>query len=226
MHRTPLLAIAAATLLQEPGGAPAPAPMAADLHDFEATPPGGLPKGFTVASTLGDEKARATPAKWAVAEDAKAPSGRRVVKLTETTNQGAVYNLLLRDEAAPVDLALSVQLRADSGGEDRGGGLVWRAKDERNYYVCRWNPLEKNLRAYRVSEGRRVQLQSVTIETAADAWHRLAVTMKGRVMEISFDGKREISCADATFGEAGKVGLWTKADAHSSFDDLKVGPAP
>jgi hypothetical protein len=128
--------------------------------------------------------------------------------------------------AEPADLAVEVRLRADAGGEDRGGGLVWRARDAANHYVCRWNPLERNLRAYKVVEGRRVQLQSVAIDASPSAWHLLRAKMKGRVIEVSFHGKKAISWADTTFAEAGKVGLWTKADARSSFDDFKLEPAP
>jgi hypothetical protein len=215
-----LLAGVGAFLAQE--GQKPPAPAAAAKLDFEAATVGEAPKGFTVTSTIPDPTLEATPAKWEVAEDPKAPSGKRVLKLADSVNSGQVYNLLLRDEAAPADVVLTVKLRADSGGEDRGGGLVWRAKDASNYYVCRWNPLEKNLRCYKVEAGKRVTLQSAEITADADAWHTLTMTMKGRVIEISFDGTKQISCADATFAEAGKIGLWTKADACTSFDDLEV----
>src|SRR5688572_11561452 len=204
---------------------PGPA-SAAGFQDFQAGALAEAPKGFAVLSTLGEENATATPAKWQVVEDATAPSGKRVLKLAEAKNRGQVYNVLLREEAAPADVALEVKVRADGGSEDRGGGLVWRAKDVNSYYVCRWNPLEKNLRAYKVEAGRRVQLQSANIEAEPGGWHTIAVTMKGRVMEIAFDGKKAISCADEAFKDAGKVGLWTKADATTSFDDLRVAAAP
>jgi hypothetical protein len=218
------------TLAQEPpkppapGGATAPKDAATKL-DFEDVKVDELPKGFTVATTLGDPKLESKPAKWAVVEEKGAPSGKQVLKLVDTTNEGEVFNVLMRDEAAPVDLTVSVKLRADSGAADRGGGLVWRAKDASNYYIARWNPLEKNLRCYRVEAGKRIRLQSVDVATEGDAWHTLAVTMKGRVMEISFDGKALISCADPTFPDAGKVGLWTKADACTTFDDLEIAAA-
>ncbi len=186
------------------------------------------PSGFTAATTIGDPRAGATTvggiARWRVVEGAGAPAGKRVIQLFETKNRGEVFNLLLRDLPAPADVAIAVRLRADAGFDDRGGGLVWRAKDEQSYYLCRWNPLEKNLRAYCVKEGRRIQLQSVSIEADPAAWHDLSVTMKGRVIEVAFDGRPAISCSDLTCAEAGRVGLWTKADARSSFDDLRVGP--
>lgn len=195
------------------------------VEDFEALELDAAPKGFRVASTLGEEGLAAIDALWRVGKDGKAPSGARVVALRESRNRGAIYNLLLREEPAPADLSLSVALRADSGREDRGGGLVWRALDASNYYVCRWNPLESNLRVYRTERGRRIQMQSVPVEAEAAAWHTLAVTMKGRVIEVSFDGVKRITCADPTFAAAGQVGLWTRSDACTSFDDLAVGPA-
>ncbi len=192
------------------------------IESFEASPLDGPPKGFTGTSTLGRPELVATPARWIVVEDAAAPTGKRVVKLAESKNRDEIFNLLLRDEAAPADLTLSVKIRADRGEEDRGGGLVWRARDESHYYLTRWNPLENNLRVYRVEKGRRIQLQSVAIETDSAAWHTIAVTMKGRVIVVAFDGKKVISCADTTFSEGGKIGLWTRSNACSSFDDLAV----
>jgi hypothetical protein len=189
----------------------------------------GRPAGFTAATTVGDtSKTPSTVggnATWRAVDEAGAPSSSRTIRLVETRNRGDVFNLLLRDEPAPADVAVSVKLRADDGAEDRGGGLVWRLVDERAYYLCRWNPLEKNLRAYRVHDGRRIQLQSVPIEADPAAWHELAVTMKGRVIEISFDGTRVLSCADANLPDGGRVGLWTKADARSSFAGFEAKPA-
>lgn len=197
----------------------------AGCRDAPTTAGDGTPAGFTAATTIGDPKFRATPARWAEVEDASAPADGRVLRLVETKNREEIFNVLLRDEPAPADLALEVRLRADRGVDDRGGGLIWRAQDAANYYLCRWNPLEKNLRAYRVAAGKRVQLQSVVIDCDPAAWHTLAVTMKGRVIEIAFDGRKAISCADPNYSDAGRIGLWTKGDAASSFCGLTVAPA-
>ncbi|MSR47285.1 MAG: hypothetical protein EXS13_09505 [Planctomycetes bacterium] len=196
------------------------------LEDFEKAPLDAPPPGFTVASTLGNPDLVAKAVKWLVVEDASAPSGKRILKLAETANRDEIMNLLLRDEAAPADLCLSVKLRADAGEEDRGGGLVWRAIDEQNYYVTRWNPLENNLRIYRCVKGRRLQLQSVPIKADDKSWHTLEVTMRGRVIEVAFDGEKVASCADTHFPAVGKIGLWTRSNAQSSFDDLSVKAAP
>lgn len=196
----------------------------ATLEDFESSELGKLPAGFTIGTTVGDPKYSGSIATWQTCADDHAPSGKRVVRLTETRNREEVFNLLWRDEMAPADLSLSVALHADAGKDDRGGGLVWRAQDALNFYLCRWNPLEKNLRVYCIANGRRDPLQSVTIECDGAAWHTLAVTMKGRVIEVSFDGEKKITLADPTYKEAGRVALWTKGDAASSFDDFTVTP--
>ncbi len=195
-------------------------------EDFEQAPLEQCPPGFTAATTLGRPELKAEQAVWQIAADTAAPSGKQVVRLLRSANRDELFNLLLRDAVPPADVALSVRLRADGGEEDRGGGVLWRAVDAQNYYVTRWNPLEKNLRVYRVVDGKRVQLQSVPIEADARTWHTLAVVMRGRVIEVSFDGTKAASCADPTFAAAGKVGLWTRSNAVSSFDDLVVGEAP
>ena len=110
-----------------------------------------------------------------------------------------------------------MRLRADSGEVDQGGGLVWRARDADNYYVTRWNPLEENLRLYRVVGGERKMLVSMPIEADSSAWHDLSVRMTGSEIEVAFDGRTALRADDSTFSGAGKIGMWTKADASTSF---------
>ncbi len=95
-------------------------------------------------------------------------------------------------------------------------------QDKNNYYITRWNPLETNLRLYHVLNGKRTQLKSVDIETDAAAWHTIHVKARGNKIVVSFDGKPLIETEDTTFANAGKIGLWTKADASTAFDDLKI----
>lgn len=199
------------------------------VEDFEnpveAT---GLPKGFTPTFAVepgppGNPGPAGKLAKWAVVEEASR-HGKRVLKLAESKNRGSVYNLFLRDEKSPADLSVSVRLRADSGNEDRGGGLIWRMVDEQNYYLARWNPLEKTVAVYRTVKGRRITLQFVPVAGVSGEWHSLKVTMKGRVIAIEFDDAKVMSLPDDTWKEAGRVGLWTRSDAQSSFDDLAIAP--
>jgi hypothetical protein len=146
------------------------------------------------------------------------------VLAVETQSGEATFNLLLSDATSPADLDLSVRILARSGDMDRGGGLVWRAKDADNYYVTRWNPLENNLRLYKVERGKRTMFQSVDVKSDPAAWHRLQVMMHGKKMTVTFDEKTRVEHEDETFSGPGQIGLWTKADASCSFDSLEVQP--
>jgi hypothetical protein len=189
----------------------------AKLYSFEDLDPGRLPSGFEVAETDG----AGTPATWRVGRLESAPDGKQVLAV-EATNSGSTFNLLLSVATHPADLQLSVWILARSGKEDQGGGLVWRAKDGDNYYITRWNPLESNLRLYKVVNGRRQMFLSADVKADAGAWHRLQVTMRGKTMTVAFDEKQLLRHEDETFSGAGKIGLWTKADASCSFDALEV----
>ncbi|TAH37437.1 MAG: hypothetical protein EYC70_10735 [Planctomycetota bacterium] len=187
---------------------------------FEETPSGQLPPGWRQVQTN-----RGAPVTWAVMADAAAPDGKQVLKLLETRNTGNTFNLLLNSAGEwPANLELGVLLRADSGEEDQGGGLVWRAVDAANYYVTRWNPLESNLRIYTVVDGRRTMLASAHVDADARAWHALRVTALGAHMLVAFDGRTLLEVEDPTFSRSGGIGLWTKADAATSFDVLTARP--
>jgi hypothetical protein len=136
-------------------------------------------------------------------------------------NPTYVFNVLLSATRAK-DIALSVRMRAVSGKIDQGGGVVWRAMDANNYYIARYNPLEKNFRMYTVKGGGRSQLASATVDLPATEWHSLEVRMMGDHFEGSLNGKKYLDHRDATFLEAGAIGLWTKADAVTHFDDLEL----
>ena len=159
---------------------------------------------------------------WAVSEDPTAPSPPYVLSLTKTESAARIFNLAIAEKPAFKDVDLSVKIKANSGKEDQGGGLVWRYKDENNYYICRVNPLENNYRVYKVVEGKRTQLQSADANTETGKWHTLRAVMTGNQITCYVDGKKVLEATDDTFKDAGRVGLWTKADAASSFDNLVV----
>jgi hypothetical protein len=179
-----------------------------------------LPAGFDPTETGGG----GTPASWRTERAEDAPDGKRVL-VVESQNRKLTFNLLMRRGATAADLTVSAAIKAWKGAEDQGGGLVWRAKDAANYYVARWNPLERNLRLYTVVDGKRsTPMKSVEIDADAAAWHELKVTMIGPRIVVRFDGKVVIEAEDATFQRGGAVGLWTKADASTRFDSFRVVP--
>ena len=147
-----------------------------------------------------------------------------VMKLVETNNDNGTFNLAMAEGTSYGDLDLSVAVRADLGKEDQGGGPIWRCRDEDNYYICRLNPLEGNFRVYRVLRGRRRQLESANADLASGRWYTVRVIMVGRHITCYLDGKKLLEADDDTFKRAGMVGLWTKADAVTAFDDLVASP--
>lgn len=158
---------------------------------------------------------------WKVAAGNR--SGNVLAQLA--SSDGSTFNLALIEGVSYRDVDVSVAMRAVDGEEDQGGGLVWRARDARNYYVARYNPLEDNYRVYKVVEGRRLQLQTADVQHA-DGWHTLRVTMRGHTIRCSYDGREVLTAEDATFEAAGRIGLWTKADARTEFDDLEARGRP
>lgn len=195
----------------------------------EAPPAGGTPpQGHTWSFDDGDAGTlpagfTATSGRWALAELDDAPSGRGVLA-QEAENGRPVFNVVLAAETDHRDLDLSVRLRAVSGRIDQGGGLVWRARDGQNYYIARYNPLEDNFRLYKVVDGRRTQLASADIRLDHEAWHTVRVVMHGDRIQCYLDGARHLDVRDATFSDPGHIGLWTKADARTHFDDLTLRP--
>jgi hypothetical protein len=181
---------------------------------FDGLEPASQPPGWEALETNG----RGTPGRWRV--ESGDETGGRFLRLSDVANEANTYNLLLVREPAPADLRLTVRIRADGGSEDRGGGLVWRAQGPRDYELVRWNPREGNLRLYTVAAGQRTMLKSVDVATDPAAWHTLMIEANGPHKTVWFDGARRIDIDDATHRNGGRFGVWTKADAATSFDDV------
>lgn len=185
---------------------------------FEKGEVGKLPKGWTV-----DKTGKGDGSVWKIVEDKTAPSKKGQVLVQTAEGPGPLFNLCVLDDSSFKDGEVSVAFKALKGKADQGGGLVWRYQDANNYYVARFNPLEDNFRLYKVVAGKRIQLATKEDLTAkAGEWHTLSIKMTGDQIECSLDGKRQLEAKDDTIQKAGKVGLWTKADAQTAFDDLKI----
>lgn len=157
---------------------------------------------------------------WMVVDDPTSPSRPRAFASTGTA-AGDPYHLVLLDDVRVAEVELTVKLRAVAGDEEQGGGLVWRAKDARNFYMARWNPRERNLRLYEVIDGEKRQLATENVRVEP-GWHELRITAKGEQMRCYLDGRAYLHAKDASFLEPGKVGLWTRGDARTHFDDLAI----
>ena len=191
------------------------------VEGFDAQHTGVRPLGWTTHRLVGDMELASSPSSplWTVEKSAS--SSGNVVHCAGTKGDGSMFNLLTSPTAYPADIELEAKIHADSGDMDRGGGLMWRVNGN-DYYLARWNPLEHNLRLYKVLNGERTQLQSANIDTGADGWHKLEVRHSGTHIVVEFDGVKELDCDDDSIRTGGKAGLWTKADAASSFDDFEV----
>jgi hypothetical protein len=183
---------------------------------FEDATVGQAPQNWTAAKTGEGEGSV-----WKVLEDASAPKGSHVLAQT-AEGPGTLYNLCVADETRFQDVEASVALKAVEGKTDQGGGILWRYTDANNYYVARVNPLESNFRVYKVVAGKRTQLATAKVEAAAGTWHTMRILQKGNHIQCLFNERLLLDVKDDTFKDAGKLGLWTKADAVTYFDDFHV----
>jgi hypothetical protein len=187
------------------------------VYNFDNDVAGQMPARFHSART-----GQGSESQWAVMSDASAPSKPNVVAQTSTDKSDYRFPLLIADDRTFGDLDISVKFKAVAGSVDQAGGLVFRLKDANNYYIVRANALEDNYRLYHVVDGRRVQFAGANFKVSSGAWHELRVEAVGNKFVCYFDGAKKIEASDDTFKDAGKVGLWTKADSVTYFDDLKV----
>jgi hypothetical protein len=202
----------------------------AETLDFEKDAPGGAPRGFTVAQTGPGGAPR-----WVVEEDPSAPSGKHVLVQRSADETRSRFPLAVYDGVSLGDNTLSVRFKAISGRVDQAAGLVWRCRDPDNYYIVRANALEENVVLYKVEDGKRSDLKPVDAglfsygkkaPVRPGAWQELRVDVEGDLFRVSLDGAHLFDVRDATFAEPGKVGLWTKADSVTAFDDLRIAAAP
>ena len=185
----------------------------ADMFSFDNAKAGELPPEW-VGGVTGSGSAQ-----WSVVPDDSAPSKPQVLK---QSGQGTFLWCVLKDVTF-TDGAVEVQFKPVSGKEDQAAGVVWRFQDGDNYYVCRANVLENNVRLYHVVNGRRTQLHSVDVKVTANQWHTLRVKFTGPLFKVLFNGLPLFAAVDRTFANAGKVGVWTKADSVTEFDDFWFG---
>jgi hypothetical protein len=160
---------------------------------------------------------------WKVVADDSAPSKTGFVLAQTAEGPASLFNLCVVEEGGARDVEVGVAFKAVAGEKDQGGGIVWRYQDRNNYYVARMNPLEDNYRVYKVVAGKRTQLGTREgLKVPLGEWHTLKVRQTGDRIECRLDGEKYLEVTDDTFPKAGKVGLWTKADARTRFDGFQV----
>jgi len=185
---------------------------------FDSDSAGGPPSGFSFGRT-----GQGAEGRWVVRAEGDAPSKTNV--LAQVSADSTDYRFPIAFTGPDMkDLRLSVKCKPVSGKVDQGCGLVFRLKDADNYYVVRANALEDNVRLYHVVKGKRREIAGWNGRVASGVWHDLAVEARGDHFQVSFNGQKIIDVHDKTFPEAGKVGLWTKADSVIYFDNLAAEP--
>src|SRR4051812_31384241 len=185
----------------------------ADTATFDNLKTGAPPPGWTATKT-GKGKAR-----WEVVADDSAPSKPNVLKQSGE----ATYPVCIKDDTSVKDGFVEVKFKPISGKEDQAGGVIWRCHDANNYYIARANALEDNVTIYHTIKGRRTEKKRFETKVSSNQWHNLRVDFHGNTFTVTFDGKKALEWQDDTFKDAGKVGVWTKADSVTLFDNFTYG---
>lgn len=182
---------------------------------FEKDEAGKAPKGFSFALT-----GQGKPGVWIVRKDDQAHGN--VLVQTDADRTDYRFPLAVYDDFTAKDVDLSVQFKTISGRGDQGAGIVWRYRDQNNYYITRCNALEDNCTIYHVINGRRQAFLNHNVKVPANVWHTLKVEATGDHFVVTYDGNNVLDAKDESFKDAGKVGLWTKADSVIAFDDFSI----
>jgi hypothetical protein len=181
--------------------------------DFDKTSVGQLP-----VSWVGGVTGQGSP-KWSVEAETTAPSQPNVLK----QSGNGTFPWCVKKDVSLKDGYVEVKFKPISGNEDQAGGIIWRWQDGDNYYITRANALEDNVTIYHTVKGARRSFKNVDMKVTPNQWHTLRVDFAGNQFKVTFDGKVAIEATDDTFNESGAVGVWTKADSVTLFDDFSFG---
>jgi hypothetical protein len=182
----------------------------ADTVNFDNFKIGAVPPGWTATQTGSGS------AKWSVEKDDSAPSKPNVLKQSGQ----ATFPVCIKNDTSLKDGFVEVKFKPVAGKEDQAGGVIWRVQDANNYYISRANALEDNVTIYHTINGKRVAFKNINTKVTSGVWHTLRVDFKGNKFTVTFDGNKVIEATDESFANAGKVGVWTKADSVTEFDNF------
>jgi len=182
----------------------------AEAINFDHERTGALPAGWKAGVT-----GRGSP-KWSVEKDDTAPSPPNVLKQSGS----GTFPWCVKSDTSIENGSVEVKFKPISGREDAAGGVVWRWKDGDNYYVARANALEDNVSLYHTTNGQRNTIKYVNAPVAKNQWHALRVEFAGKSIRVVLDGKVYIEQQDDHISGPGAVGVWTKADSVTAFDDF------
>src|SRR6266849_9229645 len=198
----------------------------AQLVRFDRGVPGKLPAGWSVAMTH-----EGAPPQWEIVRDESAPRPPYVLAQTSQDKTAGRFPLAIWERAAIRDGEVSVVFKTVDGTVDQAAGIVWRYQDPNNYYIVRANALENNVVLYKVENGVRLSIApkglpsrsyGVKRQIPKNQWNTLKIAFKDSSFTVFLNGERLFEQEDRTFTEAGKTGLWTKADSVTYFDEFTV----
>jgi hypothetical protein len=185
----------------------------AETETFDREKAGVAPAGWSCGVT-----GKGSP-RWTVESDSLAPSGPNVLRQSGS----GTFPWCMKTGTSVADGFVEVKFKPEKGQQDQAGGVIWRAKDGDNYYVARANALEDNVSLYYTANGRRNTIKYVNAPVPRNAWHTLRVEFSGKRIKVVLDGKAYIEAHDDHISAAGMVGVWTKADSVTAFDDFSWG---
>ena len=185
----------------------------AQMENFDKESTRSLPQGWKSGVT-GEGTGH-----WVVERDGSAPSAPHVLR---QTGRGT-FPWAVKEGTDVADGFVEVKFKAISGKEDQAGGVMWRWKNGNTYYVARANALENNVSLYYTENGRRNTIKYVKAPVPRDTWHTLRVEFSKSLIKVSLNGKAYIEEKDSHISGGGAVGLWTKADSNTAFDDFAYG---
>ena len=185
--------------------------------DFETGTIEAPPPGFTAELT-----GKGKPVRWVVLEDPSAPAGPKVLAETSGDSTSNRFPLAVLDGFEAKDVEVSVRFKPVAGKIDQAAGLIVRVQNADNYYIARANALENNVRLYKLVDGRRQQFAGVDVPVPNGRWQTLTLRVKGETFAVALDGRELFQITDGTISGAGRVGVWTKADSLTHFDNLVV----
>src|SRR5205809_3329326 len=186
---------------------------AAETVNFDDMKVGAPPPGWTATQTGSGS------AKWSVEKDDSAPSKPNVLKQSGQ----ASFPVCIKNDTSLKDGFVEVKFKPVAGKEDQAGGVIWRVQDANNYYISRANALEDNVTIYHTINGKRVAFKNINTKVTSGVWHTLRVNFAGNKFTVTFDGSKVIDATDESFANVGKVGVWTKADSVTEFDNFTYG---
>lgn len=196
---------------------------------FDAALAGRTPPGFTNVllgeGPLGD---------WQIILDEVAPLLPRLSDKAPVVTRKPVLAQLSSgaiDERFPIlfftgdtyrDFQLTTRFKLAGGKMEQMAGIVFRAKDEKNFCVIRVSGPGRNVRFYKVINGVRSDSIGREAEVKPGEWQELKIDCKGKQITCLLDGREALpTIIDGTFTN-GMIGFWTKSDSVTYFSDTRV----